>query len=64
MYFDGIYKNNNDFYLYKVEFYISMTNIEGVFFQNHEPETEIAKLIRRRTHKKRECEKCYRSLVD
>lgn len=49
MHFDGIYKNNNDFYLYKVEFYINMTNIEAVFFQTHEPDKEIAKPIRRKT---------------
>lgn len=27
MHFDGTYKNNNGFYLYKVEFYINTTNI-------------------------------------
>lgn len=43
MYFDRIYKNNDDFYLYKVEFYINMTNIEGVFFQIRETDKEIAK---------------------
>lgn len=36
-------KNNNVFYLYKVEIYINMTNIEGVFFQTHETDKEIAK---------------------
>lgn len=38
-------KNNNVFYLYKVEIYINMTNIEGVFFQTHETDKEIAKLV-------------------
>lgn len=42
-------KNNNVFYLYKVEIYINMTNIEGVFFQTHETDKEIAKLIHK-TH--------------